>query len=401
MATGGNVQGNLSSTTQPSVFFSPEVERTLHILEPMRTPFTQYLYFGSRSQKPAFEADGYFKWGEDQFYPWNLTISASTGGGAGATGTITFTDGSALVGDEILYVESTDQMVRCTSMASANVANISTINGSTTFVAPTNATLVKIMAGLMGEQEIARTATSTIPTLMQNIMTMISEDVAMTGRAESGKYLTTGQTFPEKLRKRILEIKLQLERWFILSNTLYRGAFTVQGVSDEVTIGYGLQGLLTTNVQGYTGPLLSADLDTFFKAVFQYGTGEKILYQGTQQLYDLNNVVKGYYQVTGIPAREFGVDVVKYVIPGQAKLTVVYDPVMDGKFGGAGFAIDPGDLVLRYQGPDTTGPRGFRVTNVKLPNVGGSKKQILADVGIQYNNQETGGLLHQTDYTGV
>ena len=394
MATGGTVKGIITTSNEAQAFIRPDIDPLLYILEPWRTPFTQWLYFSSETAHIVTDVTGKFQHGEDEFYPHLLNVAAAFTGGA-PTGTITLTDASSLAGGEQVFLEDSGQQVWVTAAPTGNNVPIASVDGSNLLAVGAN-TGFRIVGSFVGETEQPRIATSTLPTMLYNYLTIFSETVEMTGREEAGQKWTNGLTFQERLEKRIKEVKIQMEQFFLLSTarTVTNAPVGAGGASDRVTVGYGLKGLITSNVTSYSGALTEAALDAYFMQIFNHGGPVKHHYCGWGQLSQINAILKAKYQVNTVPSRIYGSDLQEYIVPG-GKILLIPDPVLDGpKLTYWGVTVDPDSVRLREMAPDETGSRAFRIEDeIKTPGVGGSKAKILADVGIEVMNQEKCGWL--------
>jgi len=78
-------------------------------------------------------------------------------------------------------------------------------------------------------------------------------------------------------------------------------------------------------------------------------------------------------------------------------IKIVRDSVMDGKFSNSGFIFQEDQIIPRHMGPDKKGARKFRLeAGVETPGTDRTETKLLADIGLQVNNQELGGYLYQS-----
>jgi hypothetical protein len=77
-------------------------------------------------------------------------------------------------------------------------------------------------------------------------------------------------------------------------------------------------------------------------------------------------------------------------------IKIVWDPVLDGKFVNWGITIDEGNVKGRHMGNDDKGSRKFRIeANVQTPGTDRKETKLLADIGVQIEQEETMGVLYK------
>ncbi|RMG43486.1 MAG: hypothetical protein D6732_00050 [Methanobacteriota archaeon] len=390
MAYTGVVSGEITSVNALAANQMPDVDRVLYLLKPYQTPIFNWLYFsqGANKSEKIINSSAKFSWFEDEFYPHQTSLT-TLGGGASSTTTITVGDSSIFNDGDILFVEATDQLLYVSSTSTLTFA---TLDGSNITAVSSGTDNIKIIGSRNHEYATARTAVSTKEVEKYNYAQIFSETVATSGRYQAGDKYTNGKSHKDQVKKKIEEMKFQVERNLIMSTE--RGSVT-DSSKYRFTYGYGLLGFISTNVSTYTaGSLTETSVDNHFKAVFAKGSKFKKHFAGADQIQELNNIVKAKYQVIETAnTKEYGASLGKYITPfGVVEL--LWDPVLDGKFADYGFTLDSDNVKLRYMANDEKGSRKFRVEpNVQTPGTDGKESKILMDLGLQVTNEETCGIL--------
>ena len=394
MSYTGVISGPRNSGSYPTNQVKPDIERALFLLEPYQTPFLQFLFFSEGvKQKKVINKFGKYSWYEDEYFPYQTTILTSASLGS-ATGNIVVASGAGnyFKSGDIILLETSNQMAYLTGAPSTDTLSISTMDGTTTLNAVTAGDYVKIMGNQNNEYSTSPTAMSTEAVEKYNYLTIFTEAVATTGRDEAGEAWTDGESHDEQVEKKIKELKLKIERFFLLSSA----SPATRTISSYLwTYGQGLLGRITTNTTQYTpGAMTEAQWNAHWLKVFARGSNHRIHYVGSKQLADIDAMIGAKVQLKDNITTEYGVQMTR-LYPPTGMVDVVWDPVLDGRFANYGFSIDPENVSLRYMANDKKGSRRFRIEeNVETPGTDGTTTKILADVGVQLPNEEKHGILY-------
>jgi hypothetical protein len=358
------------------------------------------MYFSTgKASKPVINSAGLFSWFEDELYPSSSAISSITGGSATETIETRLTT-NFLEPNDILLVESTLQLVYCTSITTNTT--ISTMDGSALITA-SGATYLRKVGTLDHEFAGARAAVATKPVKVSNYLTKYSESVAFSGRQEAGESYTDGVDFESQIQKKIWEMKEFYENNMTFSTE--SGTKTISATSSgytqnfRATFGKGAIGMITTNVIGYVAA--NEDYwDSFFATLFNTGgSRHKTLYFGVNLGNNLAKIVKQKYAIDPKPiTTQYGVDLTRWKAFGGT-IDLTWDVILDNTFSDWGIVIDhegsgKGDPVtLRFMKNDSKGSRKFRVEkNVETPGTDGRIDLLRADIGIQIPNETIHGV---------
>ena len=384
------IAGPLESTSVLAANQMPDEDRMLYLLKPYQSQFFQKLYFSNRKSKEVIDSTGKFSYFEDVLYPHQDLLNA-TGivGGASSEDAIGLTNPSYFAQDDILLVEETEELVYVDSVAGGNV-DITSMDGG--LITAAASTYVKKIGTRVLEINTPRVAQSTQEVHVSNYLTIFSESVEMSSREQAAKHFTNGRTYDEQIEKKALEMKQMFERNFMFSTESGRDTSGTYAT----TWGKGFLGLVTTNRVGYTTVTETA-LDTFLQGVYDTGgSNERDFYLGSTLSIQINQLIKNYYNITGIPAREYGVDLMKYLLP-FGMTNIYWNPRMDGGFKTKGFAVDWEYITMRYMAPDKKGSQKFRIEeDVEVNGSSSGKAKLYADIGIEIPNEIVHGIFEKS-----
>lgn len=397
MAFTGVISGVRSVGAGLAANQKPDIDGVLRLIKPYQTPLTQWMYFGDKQSKVVTSKTGKFSWFEDEHMPHQTTVKAATS----LTGiTLVFTSTYAtnidyFKANDLIYIEATDEMAYVSSVTASTNFILTHIDGSTSLTAlgaDAVGTYLKKIGSVNSENNSTPSFLSTKEVEANNYLTIFTEGVASTGRDQAGEAYTDGVDHDAQVMKKMEEMKLQYERNFILS--ISSGVKTASNI--QTTYGKGLKGFFTSNAQNYSGALAEGDWDEYLEDIFAKGSMTRKHYCGSGQFMDIQKIVKD--KVGSLPqtvTTSYGVRFFNY-IHGMGDVEIIRDPVLDGKFANWGFTVEGDQVIPRHMANDKKGSRKFRIeANVETPGTDRTETKLLADIGIQVNNQELGGYLYQ------
>jgi hypothetical protein len=401
MAFTGTVSGVRNSGSYLAAQVRPDVEPSLYVLKPYRTPITQFLFF-SKGAKQIEVTSKYAKheWYEDELFPYQTTVLAGNDfAGGSATGTLYVTDPTYLFQYSIILLEASSTMAYCTGApnTSTGAVAISSLDGTTVLGAAAATTGIKVITEMTNEYGGVPTALSTEAVGKYNYCDIFTKAVATTGRDEAGLAWTDGETHDEQVEKKIEEMKFNFERATLLSNNSPTSAtVTVSSRSYTFTWGEGLIHRIATNKIPYTsGSMTETIWNSYITKVMSKGSDFRIHYAGTKQITDINAWIGAKVQLHDNVTHEYGVQATRLYPPTGGAVDIVWDPVLDGGYAGYGFTIDPECMGLLFMANDKKGSRKFRIEpNVETPGDDGTQTKILMDVGHRLTNEERCGILY-------
>lgn len=394
MAYTGIVEGTRGTDSLLAANVKPDIDEVIRVLKPYQTPFLQWLWFFNRKGREVRNAYGKYSWFENEFFPHQTAITAEiTASGTPATLTLSASNVQSIAlfnDDDIVFIEETEEMAYVSSRTASEVVltNIDAVSDLTSL--SSTGSFLKVIGSRNSEYSSVRTAMTTKEVEKYNYLNIFSESIATTGRAQAGESFTDGMTHDEMVEKRIEEMKLQIERYFLFAPA--HGYATTGNY--RTTWGHGFIGRVSSNVNTYSSGLTESVFDEHLKEIFQKGSNHKVHLCGGNQLADINKFIKDRYELNPDPSVDvYGIHLKEYITP-FGMVDIIWNPVMDGKFADAGFTIDAEKVRLRYMAPDKKGSRKFRIEeNVETPGVDGTTTKILFDLGIEIQNEECHGIL--------
>ncbi len=378
----------------------PDIDEVLKVLEPYQKPFTSWLFLSKKKSKPVYSQYAKFEWFEKHFYPHYTNVAAAIS----LTGT-TLVLTSSNVGNkdifglyDIVLIEEGSQMAYVSSVTGGAGSDVilTHIDGSTTLVALADTTRnIKIIGTRTFEYGGRIDAKQLQEVNVYNYLNEFKRFVTTSGRQQAGQAWTDGLTHKDRVKQKINEMQLEVERYFFKSNS--RG-YATSG-NTRTTWGYGLDGYLSTNVKSYSGVLSIDTFRSFAKAVLSQGSNKKVLFAGPDMMEDIDAFLKSYYSILQTPKelsviQDFG-GTIQTIRIFSGTISIVYDPVLDGSDLGTGYCVDEQYVTLRHMAPDDLGPRKFDVRTTTNPDQRGTETEVLMDVGLQLEQEVTHGKLYK------
>jgi hypothetical protein len=395
------ITGVAGTGARVSTNVKPSIDEMLRVLEPYQTPLLQWLYFGKKQSQVVKNKYGKVEHFEKQFVPHQTTVTAAISESSGLSLTASnVTDVTFFNIGDLVLIEGTGELAQVSSGTVGSTPVLTHINGSTSLSALTSAhvgTYLKVI----GSRNFEFTATSGRLSMIQkevnnyNYLNIFTKYVTTSGRDEAGEAWTDGISHDEEVEIQIKQLKLEVERYLMFAPE--RG-YATSG-NERVTYGYGFEAFISTNVNTYTGDLQEAAFDSHLKSVFKKGSNRKVHMCGVEQREDIEKFMKERYTLQQQPGQktmwaEYGVEANTYrTFSGLT--TIIWNPVMDGKYENYGFTMDEDNIKLRFMAPDKTGPRKFGMRKIDLGRNRGTETEILMDVGLQVMHESTHGILYK------
>lgn len=402
MAYTAVVSGVRSTYTSLAANMKPDIDTVLRLIKPYQTPLMQWLFFSNKQSKVVINKNSKFSWFEDEYLPHQsdiITTLAVTNTYDLVATSADVTDVSFLKLYDLVYVEPTDELLYVAVDTSATSKTLRSVVSATTVPTAWTAAhvggYIKCIGSMNLENNSTPTFLSTQEVEVYNYCTIFLEGVASTGRDQAGENYTDGKTHDEEVMKKMEEMKLQYERYDLFSNQ--RIAPLGTSTATQRTLGYGLKGFLTTNAVSYSGAVTKDALDAFFSQVFAKGSPNRTFVVGNDLFNGITKIATDKQgSFPSVIDSSYGGRINIY-IHGAGDVKIVRDQVMDGKFTDNGFIFEEDQIIPRHMGNDKKGSRKFRLeANVETPGTDRTETKLLADIGIQVNNQELGGYFYKS-----
>lgn len=401
MAYTGVVSTVRSSATALAANTKPDIDSVLRLIKPYQTPLMQWLFFSNKQSKVVLNKNSKFSWFEDEYLPHQTTVTAAVN----LTDTYYLNLTSSNCADvsffklyDLVYIEANDELAFVSTVTSSTDITLTKVHATiptalTAIAASDIGSYVKIVGSWNLENNEKTTSLTTQEVEVYNYCTIFNEGIGSTGRDQAGENYTDGKTHDEEVMKKMEEMKLMYERNFLFSNV---AATTGTTTATKKTIGKGLKGFFTSNAVSYAGAISEVGLDNFFSQVFAKGSQNRTFVVGNNLFNGIAKIAKDKQgSFPSVIDSSYGGRVNTY-IHGMGDVKIVRDSLMDGKFANAGFIYQEDQIIPRHMGNDKKGSRKFRIeANVETPGADRTETKLLADIGLQVNNQELGGFLYQ------
>lgn len=390
-----------SSATALAANTKPDIDSVLRLIKPYQTPLMQWLFFSNKQSKVVLNKNSKFSWFEDEYLPHQTTVTAAVN----LTSTYYLNLTSSNCADvsffklyDLVYIEANDELAFVSTVTSSTDITLTKVHATiptalTAIAAGDIGSYVKIVGSWNLENNEKTTSLTTQEVEVYNYCTIFNEGIGSTGRDQAGENYTDGKTHDEEVMKKMEEMKLMYERNFLFSNV---AATTGTTTATKKTIGKGLKGFFTSNAVSYAGAISEVALDNFFSQVFAKGSQNRTFVVGNNLFNGIAKIAKDKQgSFPSVIDSSYGGRVNTY-IHGMGDVKIVRNSLMDGKFANAGFIYQEDQIIPRHMGNDKKGSRKFRIeANVETPGADRTETKLLADIGLQVNNQELGGFLYQ------
>lgn len=401
MAYTGVVSTVRSSATALAANTKPDIDSVLRLIKPYQTPLMQWLFFSNKQSKVVLNKNSKFSWFEDEYLPHQTTVTAAVN----LTSTYYLNLTSSNCADvsffklyDLVYIEANDELAFVSTVTSSTDITLTKVHATiptalTAIAASDIGSYIKIVGSWNLENNEKTTSLTTQEVEVYNYCTIFNEGIGSTGRDQAGENYTDGKTHDEEVMKKMEEMKLMYERNFLFSNV---AATTGTTTATKKTIGKGLKGFFTSNAVSYAGAISEVALDNFFSQVFAKGSQNRTFIVGNNLFNGIAKIAKDKQgSFPSVIDSSYGGRVNTY-IHGMGDVKIVRNSLMDGKFANAGFIYQEDQIIPRHMGNDKKGSRKFRIeANVETPGADRTETKLLADIGLQVNNQELGGFLYQ------
>lgn len=372
-----------------------DMDEKIFNLEPRKTPLVTLL---TTMGKTATDGSSYkgvgiakkvtinpkFDWLEDQYGGRWSQINLSGGYNSGATDLVVDNSDIFTIGD-IVKIPRTGETVLVTANVTATETLTVTRSVGGTAAASINDNDYFFIIGNANEENAAsRNANSTITTDSYNYTQIFRTSINVSQTlAKSDLY--GGADLPYLRTKHAVEHCLDIERAFWFGE---RSEATGTNGQPIRTTGGILEYISTNSTNQSSSTLTEAELNTFLRSGFAYGSGEKFLFADGIVLGAISAMAVGQLRIQ--PKEDtYGVAISTYVSPfGQ--INIVQHPEFVNSYAGYAFLIDAETLKYRYLRDRDTKLR----MNVQANDVDGEKDEFLTECGLERTQEARNAILY-------
>lgn len=354
-----------------------DMSDTIGLLQPNAEPFMSFLKIAKRNSEVANNPK--FEWMEDDLLPsWDAVNNAS-GYASGAT-SIVVDNGSYFRVNDVLKVPRTSEVILVTAVDSGtNTLTVVRGYGVTAAAAIVDNDPIVIIGNANQEGAGTRELKSTLEVPKYNLTQIFKTPFGVTNTEKATK-MYGGSDLSYQQAKAGVQHKIDMARAFMYGERKE----DTSGSKPKRTTG-GLLSFLNKNNYDAGGQLTQTEFDNnISEVVFKYGSKEKILLASARLLSVINTWALGKLQVDNL-AKEFGLEIFKYVTPFGVYNIMNYQHILEGAvYGGYGVVIDPEGVKYRpLNGRDTK-----LETNIQNNDEDQRKDQYITEAGLEVRNAE-------------
>ena len=315
-----------------------------------------------------------FEWNEDEAMPRLTTLSASATSAATAFGV---TADIFRVGD-LVRITETGEAIEVTATAAGAVTATRSI-GSVAVASATSAAELYIVANANVEGSTLREIKYPQLVTASNYCEIVQTPFGVTGTENATKHYGG----PELAR---LQAKFGIEHARTLEQIFFFGARDLNSTNKRFC--GGLKEFISTNITADTGGLAEADLQTFLRSGFRYGSQRKVLFCSPKVIVAIEGFARTNLRVNDNAAAKYGIEMKTYVSgQGTVDLVMKRDWNDSTVYGGYAFLVDMDNVKMRPL-------RDVKLKeNVQAPDYDGRKDQYISEIGLQVTHERTHALL--------
>ncbi|QJC52903.1 DUF5309 domain-containing protein [Paenibacillus albicereus] len=359
-----------------------DMSDTIGLLQPNAEPFMSFLKIAKRNTETANSPK--FEWLEDDLLPRWDAINLVAGYTASDTSMVV-DNGAYFSPNDIIKVPRTGEVMLVKTVNSGtNTITVGRGYGLTAAAAIVNDDPLVIIGNANQEGSGTRELKSTQEVPRFNYTQIFKTPFGVTG-TENATKMYGGKDLAYQQAKGGAQHKIDIARSYMFGEK----KLDTSGAKPLRTTG-GLLSFLTKNNYDAGGQLTATEFDNnISETVFKYGSKEKILLCSARLLTVLNSWAMNKLEVDQ-QAKEFGLDIKKYITPFGTYNLMNYQHILEGAvYGGYGVIIDPANVKHRpLAGRDTK-----LETNIQANDLDARVDQYITEAGLEVRNPETHAVL--------
>lgn len=357
-----------------------DMSDTIALLQPNAEPFMSFLKIAKRNSEVASSPK--FEWMEDDLLPRWDAINGGSGFLSSDT-KIVVDNGTYFTVNDVLKVPRTGEVMLVTTINpdgdNANELAVTRGYGVTSAAALVDNDPIVIIGNANQEGSGTRDLKSTAEVAKYNYTQIFKTPFGVTN-TENATKMYGGKDLSYQQMKAGVQHKIDMARAFMFGERKE----DTSGSKPKRTTG-GLLSFLSQNNYDAGGALTQSEFDNnISEVVFKHGSKQKILLASARMLSVINSWAQGKMQVDNL-AKEFGLEIFKYVTPFGVYNIMNYQHILEGAvYGGFGLVIDPESIKYRaLAGRDTK-----LETNIQANDEDQRKDQYITEAGLEVRNPE-------------
>ncbi len=355
-----------------------DVPDEIFLLQPDAAPLVQIL--SQAKKKQAINPE--ITWFEDELLPQSDTaedlVTTVTQTSIKMTNTGYFFEG------DIIRVEASSELLRCTTSSGLSITVERGWAGSTAAVITASITLLKL-GNANEEGSGAPVLRSTTVSKVYNYLQIFKTPFGVT-ETENASELYGGGDLSYLRVKKLIEHKVQMER-ALLFGERYEDT---TGTHPKRTT-RGIAPFISTNVTPISTTLTETAFETFLETGFTYGSTRKVLIASPKVVSAINYWARG--KLNMYPKdKTYGISVMQY-LSAHGEVQIIRHKLLTGStLGGYAFLLDMNNLAYRFlKGRDTKLER-----NIQDNDEDQEKDQYITEMGLELRSEKT-----HSEMTGV
>jgi hypothetical protein len=360
------------------------MHKEILLLEPDAAPltvFTKQIEGGGRRRKAN---DPLFSWHNDELEDRFDAVNNGAGYADNATDIVVDTS-TLFAAEDLVKVPRTGEVLSVTSInTGTNTLTVVRGFGASTAAALVDNDPLLIIGTAAEEGDTSQAARSESPTKVDNYTQIFKTSIEASGSWISSANESSPHDWRHQQKKSGIEHKVDQEEAF-----LYGASGTTTGADGKPrrTTG-GILEFATQNNQDAGGATTEAEIETFLRSGFRYGSQKKVLFASPLLVSVLNGFAQSKIQTVSRD-KSYGIALMEWV-SGHGTVGIVKHNLLEGAvYGGYGILIDfdRGQIAYRYLHGDGApgGPRDTKLyENRQAPDRDGRLDEWITECGLQF-----------------
>lgn len=324
-----------------------------------------------------------FEWYEKSMGTFTTAFAGSTESSPGSTIDVTTGDGAKFRINDLLLAKSTGEQMLITAI-SGDTLTVTRGYGEVSSANLTNGDTLFFLGNAFMETTEAPESQVLTSGVVYNYPQIFKDAVELSRRElETDRYDEKNPKLKEKRKEMFL---MHMEK---INRTFWNGQrYDDTSGSQRRTLTRGALNFINTNVVDCGGSFTRAKMNSLLKSVFDYGTGNKYLFVGSDMMDALDSefFTNGNVQLTP-GSKEFGLDIRTWISP-YGRVKIAYDQVLSQMYSDYGVLLDFDTIKERYM------LKTKLYQNIKSENdPDGVKDEYKTDTGLQVANEEKSGII--------
>ena len=384
--TGQRTTGNVASSQRKI-----DMHKEILLLEPDAAPltvFTKQIQGGGRRNRAQ---DPLFSWHNDELESRFDAVNNGAGYADNATSIVVDT-GTLFAEEDLVKVPRTGEVISVTSI-STNTLTVERGIGASTAAALVDNDPLLIIGTAAQEGDTSQAARSEDPTKVDNYTQIFKTSVEESGSMLSSANESSPHDWRHQQNKQGIEHKKDIEEAFLFGSP---GTRTGADGKPRRSTG-GLLHYASQNNQDAGGATTEAEIETFLRAGFRYGSQKKVWFVSPLLLSVINGFAQSKIQTVSRD-KSYGISLMEWV-SGHGTVGLVKHNLLEGAvYGGYGILVDfdRGKVAYRYLHGEGApgGPRDTRLyENRQANDLDGRKDEWITECGLQCGLPKTHAVL--------